>query len=211
MKTFYLILSFCMGLFLGYAVFHNESEILKPPLTFTTSSAQTKLKEIDSSKAGGEYNLKRQNDFLRGQLTITDYQLKDSKAKLVAERKHMAGLQSRLPKDSACSNACTTDSLNHSIATIHAITDSLIVDYESRIANTDSTVALRDSQIMICNQAYNQLKDLSKEQAMREQQLTESLNAALKQERKKRMQNRLLAGSMVFLSGIATSLIIYRK
>lgn len=80
--------------------------------------------------------------------------------------------------------------------------------YENKVDLTENLVAIRDSEIVICNRSYSQLKDFIDEQARREQKLTEDLNTLLKQQKKKRLQNRLLAGGMLFISGIATTLFI---
>lgn len=211
MKTFYLILSFCMGLFLGYVLFNNENENLNPPSSSIPVTVLEKVKSIDSAKANADLSLKRQNDFLRSQLAVADHQVKVNRLRLETERSKVSRLQAKLASDSSYNENSAADSLNLTIGAVNAVTDSLIVDYEHRIQLSDSIVAVKDSLIVVCDLAYNQIKDIAKEQALREQQLTESLNASLKQERKKRMQNRLLAGGMVFLTGVATSLIIHRK
>ena len=72
----------------------------------------------------------------------------------------------------------------------------------------EKMVAVRDTQLLICNQSYREVKDLIREQEQREQQLTENLNLALKQLKQKRFQNRLLAAGMLFVSGIAATLYI---
>ncbi len=74
-----------------------------------------------------------------------------------------------------------------------------------------SMVAIRDSQIELCDQSYRETKDLLLEQSKREQQLTENLNVALKQLKRKRFQNRVLAAGMLFVSGIITTLYIKSK
>jgi hypothetical protein len=75
----------------------------------------------------------------------------------------------------------------------------------------ESMVAIRDSQIEVCDRSYQEAKDLMLEQSKREQQLTENLNVALKQLKRKRFQNRILASGMLFVSGIITTLYIKSK
>ncbi len=210
MKTFYVIFTFCMGLFAGYVLFNKETQTLKPPLeTFETIA--TKAAAIYQSKDSAFEKLKRHNDFLQGQLTIVSSKLKQNKSSLYSQRKKLSQIQEAVSADSLCEDKHFKDSLNQSISTIHAVTDSLVSDYEYKILITESKCAVRDSEIVICNKAYSGLKDLVKEQVMREQQLTESLNEALKQQRKKRLQNRFLTGGMLFVTGLATSFIIYSK
>ncbi len=210
MKTFYVIFTFCMGLFAGYVLFNKETLNLKPPLEHYEAIAY-KATAIDQSKDSAFEKLKRHNDFLQGQLAIVNGKLKQNKSSLYSERKKLLQIQQAISADSLCEDKHLKDSLNESLSNIHAITDSLVSDYEYKILTTENKCAVRDSEIVICNKAYSGLKDLLKEQAMREQQLTESLNEALKQQRKKRLQNRFLAGGMLFVTGLATSFIIYSK
>jgi hypothetical protein len=210
MKTFYIIFTFCMGLFAGYVLFNKETQTLKPPLEPFETIA-TKAAAIDQSKDSAFEKLKRHNDFLQGQLAIVNTKLKQNKSSLYSERLKLSQIQEAVSTDSLCESEHLKDSLNQSISSIHAVTDSMVSDYEYKILITESKCAVRDSEIIICNKAYSGLKDLLKEQAMREQQLTESLNEALKQQRKKRLQNRFLTGGMLFVTGLATSFIIYSK
>lgn len=210
MKTFYIIPAFCMGLFAGYLLFNKQTQTLKPPLE-NTRPAKAVIAAVDSSKSKAEKDLKQQNDFLKGQLAITDSKLKQNRASLERERKKLRFIQDRLKSDTLRCDTLITDSIQQRVDVIQVLTDSLFCDYEARIRLTEMECALRDSGIVICNRAYNQLKDLAKEQALREQQLTESLNEALRQQRRKRLQNRFLAGGMLFISGVAASLILRPK
>jgi hypothetical protein len=210
MKTFYIIFTFCMGLFAGYVLFNKENQSLEPPLEHFETIA-TKLEAIDKSKDSAIEKLKQHNNFLQGQLAIVNGKLKQKKSSLYSERKKLSEIQMAVIEDTLCPDNRLRDSLNLSIRNIHAITDSLVSDYEYKIKLTEAKCAVRDSEIVICNKAYSGLKDLVKEQAMREQQLTESLNEAIKQQRKKRLQNRFLTGGMLFVTGLATSFIIHSK
>ena len=210
MKTFYIIFTFCMGLFAGYVLFNKETLNLKPPLEHYEAIAY-KATAIDQSKDSAFEKLKRQNDFLQGQLALVNVKLKQNKNSLYSERKKLSQIQEAVSTDSLCESKHLKDSLSQSIRKLHSVTDSLMSDYEYKNLITETKCAVRDSEIVICNKAYSGLKDLVKEQAMREQQLTESLNEALKQQRKKRLQNRFLTGGMLFVTGLATSFIIYSK
>jgi hypothetical protein len=210
MKTFYIIFTFCMGLFAGYVLFNKENQTFKPPLEPFETIA-TKAAAIGQSKDSAFEKLKRHNDFLQGQLAIVSVKLKQNKSSLYSERKKLSQIQEAISADTICNNKILTDSLNQSISSIHSVTDSLVSDYEYKILIGETKCAVRDSEIVICNKAYSGLKDLVKEQAMREQQLTESLNEALKQQRRKRLQSRFLTAGMLFVTGLATSFIIDSK
>lgn len=66
----------------------------------------------------------------------------------------------------------------------------------------------RDSSIVMYKQAETNLRDLQKEQALREQLLTDQLNTAYKSQRRKIIQNKFLASSLLLLSGFTTTLLI---
>jgi len=199
-----------MGLLAGYVLFNKETLSLKSPLDHHESIA-VKAETIDTSKDSAAESLKRHNDFLQGQLAIVNTKLKQNKNSLYSQRLKLSQIQKAVAEDTLCHANRLKDSLNQSISDIHVTTDSLVLDYEYKIKLTETKCAVRDSEIVICNNAYSGLKDLVKEQAMREQQLTQSLNEALKQQRKKRLQNRFLTGGILFVSGLATSFIIYSK
>lgn len=76
------------------------------------------------------------------------------------------------------------------------------------IQNLEHMVANRDSSIFIHKQIETNLRDLQKEQQLRQQLLTDQLNIAYKVQRKKVIQNKFLAGGLVFITGLTTTLLI---
>ncbi|MBL7932317.1 MAG: hypothetical protein JNL60_10460 [Bacteroidia bacterium] len=99
--------------------------------------------------------------------------------------------------------------------TISPILDSLVLTRDSIDAACDSTVSLlenmvanRDSSVLFHRQIEDNLRDLNKEQELRNQILTEQLNLAFKNQRKKARQNKILAGGLLILSGITTSILL---
>ncbi len=98
--------------------------------------------------------------------------------------------------------------------TISPILDSLILTRDSSDAACDSTINLlenmvanRDSSVLFHRGVEENLRDLGKEQELRNQILTEQLNLAYKNQRKKARQNKILAGGLLILSGITTSIL----
>ena len=76
------------------------------------------------------------------------------------------------------------------------------------MSSLNQAVAVRDSQIVICNNAYQSIFDLQKENQQRQEQLTDELNRAYKQNRKNRFENKMLTCGLMIMSGITTSLFI---
>ncbi len=211
MKTVYIIIAFCAGLFLGHILFPTEKEI-KPPIAEAVKQTQEKLNKIDSAHFEGEIKFLLQNDSLKKKLDISNGLLSIHKSLLFSERKKVKELTSRIAGQvSTTEDSLLVDSLSTQVTTLNAKTDSLINNYENRDSLMQAMIAIRDTQIEICDRSYQETKDLLLEQSRREQQLTDNLNVALKQLKRKRFQNRILAGGMLFVSGIITTLYIKSK
>ena len=119
------------------------------------------------------------------------------------EQQLREAIASVVPKDSL-----TVDSIS-------PILDSLIIAHNQSDTACDVTinvlemmVASRDSSILFHKQIENNLRDIQKEQELRNKYLTDQLNTAFKSQKKKSRQNKLLAGGLLILSGITTSLLL---
>ena len=76
------------------------------------------------------------------------------------------------------------------------------------ISSLNQAVAVRDSQIVMCNRSYQSMFDIQKENQQRQMQLAEGLNTAYKANRKKRFENKMLTYGLMIMSGITTTLFI---
>ena len=76
------------------------------------------------------------------------------------------------------------------------------------ISSLNQAVAVRDSQIVMCNRSYQSMFDIQKENQQRQMQLAEELNTAYKANRKKRFENKMLTYGLMIMSGITTTLFI---
>lgn len=79
------------------------------------------------------------------------------------------------------------------------------------IRSLEQIVINRDSSICLYKKNEANLRDLQREQMLREQQLTEQLSTAYKVQRKKILQNKFLAGGLVFITGFTATLLINQK
>jgi hypothetical protein len=105
------------------------------------------------------------------------------------------------------------DTLNSD--SISPILDSLIVVHDQSDTACDTTiqvletiVANCDSSMLFQRQVVGNLRDLNTEQEIRNKYLTNQLNIAFKNQRKKNRQNKVLAGGILILTGITTSLLL---
>jgi hypothetical protein len=76
------------------------------------------------------------------------------------------------------------------------------------IKGLEQIIANRDSSIFIYKNETATLRDLRKEQADREQILTEQLNIAFKKQKRIALKEKLLKGGLVLLSGFTGALLI---
>jgi hypothetical protein len=76
------------------------------------------------------------------------------------------------------------------------------------IGSLNQAVAIRDSQIVMCNRSYQSMFDIQKENQQRQMQLANELNTAYKQNRKKRFENKMLTCGLMIMAGITTTLFI---
>ena len=211
MKTVYIIIAFCAGLFLGHLLFPSEQNI-KPPSLVEVQKTESKLNALDTTMFLGKIHLLQQNDSLKRKLQLANNLLTIHKSLLYSEQSKVLQLANRMKHDTIFqTDSVLTDSLYSEIAGLNANTDSIINNYEQKDSLMQKMVAIRDSQIAICDESYREAKDLILEQEKREQQLTENLNIALKQLKRNRFQNKILAAGMLFVSGIAATLYIKSK
>jgi len=76
------------------------------------------------------------------------------------------------------------------------------------VSELEKVVANRDSSIVIYKNETATLRDLRKEQADREQILTEQLNIAFKKQKRIALKEKLLSGGLILLSGFTGALLI---
>ncbi|MFL5763889.1 MAG: hypothetical protein ACJ77K_08120 [Bacteroidia bacterium] len=76
------------------------------------------------------------------------------------------------------------------------------------IQSLESIAANRDSAIVIYKQNEYSFREIQRQQELQNQLLTEQLNTAYKQQRRKVIQNKFLAGGLIFISGLTTTLLL---
>ena len=83
--------------------------------------------------------------------------------------------------------------------------DSMCIE---NINSLNQSIAIRDTQLIFCNRNYQSLFDLQKENRIREQQLTDALKIAYKQNKRKRFESKMLSAGLMIMTGITTTLFI---
>lgn len=144
----------------------------------------------------------------------------DSLKKVVADKKENLAayrLKEKILQEQLKSKVSKADTGYAAIArdSIPQIVDSLLLASQQNDTACDETihelenqVANRDSAIFLHKRVEINLRDLQEEQQLQNRYLTEKLNTVFKNQRKKSRQNRILAGGLLILSGITSSVLL---
>jgi hypothetical protein len=208
MKTVYIIIAFCIGLLFGHVISPQKFNPEPPDISETQmQQKQLALYENDYSKKETFYKL--QSDSLFKEVGKYKFLVNHLKESVSSERIKVFAEVSKLKKDSLFSkDTLKLDSLAYEIKKSDFISDSLNTNCENENKLFERLIAVRDSELSICNYTLMGVKNISQEQILREQKLTQDLNTSIKQQRKTIFKNRVLAAGMLFISGIATTLYI---
>jgi hypothetical protein len=151
--------------------------------------------------------LKEHGDSLETELRITKEKL--SAAKLLLGQTELLTVH-LAEKDTAHETIrqkiTDCDSLKAQVLLFASKVDSTQELYDCAVSRLESMVAIKDSEIVVCRSSYTELKCLMDENLMREQKLTEDLQTVYKQQRRKTLQSKLMAGGFLIMTGITTSL-----
>lgn len=195
------------GLFLSLSTC-NTGEKVKPDKS-EIIKAEVKVDSIDNTYNKAFEKLQTHSDSLQKELSATQSKLKVAKFKLNQSQIALVALAEKKSDTlnvEQLLNDC--DSLKQQTLAYVAWVDSTQIIYESNISQLENLVATKDSQVVICRASYLQIKGLLDENLERERKLSDDLDIAYKSQRRKVLQNKLLAGGMLILSGIATTLYI---
>ena len=147
--------------------------------------------------------LEKSNDSLRKQVN-------DKKLLLSANRSKAKAFEITLKQEIVKADSCgampeTIIPLIDSLALANAQNDTLC---DQTIGSLVNILANRDSSILLHENIEASLRDIQRDQELRNRDLTEQLNIAFKTQRKKARQNKFLAGGLLILTGITSSLLI---
>jgi|GEM_PF-1279012 hypothetical protein len=203
-----LITALCIGLFLLFSTCSNDTEHLKPDKE-QIQKAEKEVSLVDNHYREAFALLKIYSDSLERALNKTQKQLIATKIKLEQSKFNVVSLVEKDTSGLSVQqklNDC--DSLKEEVSDYVFWVDSTQSGYETTIRELSNIVAVKDSEIVVCQISYTQLKSISDDNLLRERKLTEDLETAYKQQRKNRIQNKFLAAGFLILSGVTTSLII---
>lgn len=193
-------------LFLNACCFNPQK--IKPDKTELFKAEKT-LSNIDKNYKALFDSLKIHSDSLENELIGLQYKLKIAKVKLNQSQIKVVTLAKKDTDSLSVAERLTDcDSLKAQTLVYVNLVDSTRSIYDSSISQLNNLVAIKDSQIVICAAAYTQLKNLMEENLIRERKLSDDLNTAYKVQRKKKLQNKILTGGILLLSGITTTLYI---
>lgn len=194
-----LFLAFTIGFILCFLSFKTCKD--SPPkypvneLRQESKVAEAQGKYIEHAYKKAKENYLQQSDSLAKENIKLSALLTASKFLL---RKQQLKMTQQLPCDTLRKEA-------QSLSELSIWQDSLC---GQTIQSLNDGIAIRDSQLIVCDRSTAALFDLQKENQLREMKLNEDLKAALKTCRKKRFENRALTIGWMIMAGITTSLFI---
>lgn len=203
-----LITAFIIGACLFIGTCNTSPPTVKPDKT-QVGKAEEKVSVIDKNYQKENALLKTSSDSLQKELFHTKQSLKTTKVKLFKSQSILIALaQKDTAGRSINEQQSDCDSLKQEAVLFAAIVDSAKAEYECNIMQFENLLAIKDSEIVICSNSYSALKSLMDQNLDRERQLTQDLQIAYKVQRRKIIQNKILAGGFLILSGITTTLFI---
>jgi uncharacterized protein YxeA len=176
------------------------------------AQSESQVKLIDKEYQQKMSLFKHRGDSLQNELNKTQVKLQVAKAKLnQSETTVLHFAKKDTAHESISQQLSDCDSLKTQVLAFACLMDSTRNIYECNIMQLQNKVAIRDSELLICRSSYTEMKNLMDENLERERKLTEDLQIAYKQQRKKVIQSKLLAGGFLLLSGITTTLYLNSK
>ena len=157
-----------------------------------------KNNQIDSSHKKYQQQIK-QYEFKTDSLSK---QNKDLSFRLNNARKLLKQQQTKVVSIIPC------DTLKQEVLVLNGLTNNVDSLCTESINSLNQSIAIRDTQLTFCNRNYQSLFDLQKENRIREQQLTDELKVAYKQNKRKRFESKMLSAGLMIMTGITTTLFI---
>jgi chromosome segregation ATPase len=196
------------GLILLFGTCSDNPQTLKPDKSQIVKT-EKQVSSIDKQYQSAMNQLKKHSDSLQSALTRTQNNLRIVKFKL---NQSQLAVVRQVEKDtsglSLKEQVTDYDSLKVEVSDYVHWVDSTNNLYENNITQLTNLVATKDSELVVCKTSYENLQNTVADNLQRERQLTEDLNTAYKQQRRKAFQNKLLVGGFLVLSGLTTTLFI---
>jgi hypothetical protein len=201
-----IIAAVMLGAFVLFDKSPTSPQSLKPDKEQLVKDEKT-VGLIDKNYTLAMNHLKEHGDSLEAELKITKEKLSAAKFLLGQTEISTVRLAEKDTSHETVRQKITDcDSLKKQVLLFAGKVDSTQGLYDCAVSRLESMVATKDSEIVVCRSSYTELKSLMDENLMREQKLTEDLQTAYKQQRRKTLQSKLMAGGFLIMTGIATSL-----
>jgi hypothetical protein len=206
-----LITALVIGAFLLFDTCSNTAKPLKPDITLVNVASEN-VEKIDNHYQEAITLMKVYSDSLQRELGKAQKQLIATKVKLQQSKFRVVTLvekdTSQLSSEQKLKDC---DSLKVEVSDYVLWVDSTQQGYETTIRQLTNIVAVKDSELVICQVSYVNLKKITDDNLNRERQLSHDLEVAYKLQRSKNIQNKVLAAGFLVLSGITATLFINSK
>jgi hypothetical protein len=202
-QTVAIVILFIL-LFLGVFAFLNRSEDTPPGEPIKTEIREDRSKAVILEKYYKQQMAiqKYRSDSIEALLSVSNEKLRVANFKLQTVRlARKETIHQSIPEQLA-----DRDSLKIQTIQFVAQVDSTVNTYDTTLSEMKSLLAVKDSQIEVCNTSFTEMKCLMDDNLAREQKLTEDLQKSYKKQKRKAIQNKILGFGALILSGITTTL-----
>jgi len=156
-------------------------------------------------------DLQAKNDSLKRELAKTTQRLKASKLKQHLSEQKVLALAQPDTSSSIEDQLNNCDSLKAEVICYVRKVDSTQAYYDTAMVQLQNVIGIRDTAISMCQANYEKLKAISEDNLRREQRLTDELQKSVGQNKRKVIENKILAGSILLLSGFAATILLKGK
>jgi hypothetical protein len=207
-QTVAIVILFIL-LFLGVFAFLNRSEDTPPGEPIKTEIREDRSKAVILEKYYKQQMAiqKYRSDSIEALLSVSNEKLRVANFKLhQSEFETVRLARKETIHQSIPEQLADRDSLKIQTIQFVAQVDSTVNTYDTTLSEMKSLLAVKDSQIEVCNTSFTEMKCLMDDNLAREQKLTEDLQKSYKKQKRKAIQNKILGFGALILSGITTTL-----
>jgi len=171
--------------------------------------ASKQIEQLELERKANEGMFIEKNNTLKTHLAFVNLKLSKAKSALSQTQNRVELLLSRMQEKVDTSNfVLVCDTLQNEYSTLK---NQLLEEencYEETIKTFKEQMATKETELLISNQNYDELKQTTIDNLNRERLLTEQLKTALKVQKRKNIQNKILSAGVFILTGIATTFLI---
>lgn len=207
-KSIIIVALLLMAIVFGTCEFrkHLQPQIAAPSADAFVAKWEAEKKALVESYDQKIGRLQQVRDSLWFLVSVKKVQMADSRQKTQEVKSQLQRTIERQDSNQVVRDSIKplVDSLVIAQAKNDSLCDETVKDLENVVANRDSSISY--SKLVEIN-----LKNLNKEQELKNQDLTQQVNQIFKEQKRQTRHKKILAGCVLFLTGITTAILISHR